>query len=175
MVADNIGLCCSRVFGACNSKYIKTKNDGGARAPTASMPHARRRVEQDGRLAAALPRPCRVRLFCSSDLAAASERRPLVLRNAWEVVTPADECRDPRWFCYSYLVHLGSGKFCIGTFFAKTRSRSRACLSPPSRWSAAARTAAGFRWCSTRPHVNSSASWSVIGCFERALGWSGLI
>lgn len=47
--------------------------------------------------------------FCVSDLTAVSALRPPVLENEWFDLVPPEEA--------SYLVPLGSGKFCIATFF----------------------------------------------------------
>ena len=48
--------------------------------------------------------------FCVSDLTAVSALRPPVLQKWFDLVPPEEEET-------SYLVPLGSGKFCIATFF----------------------------------------------------------
>ncbi|KAG2626322.1 uncharacterized protein LOC120698098 [Panicum virgatum] len=53
-------------------------------------------------------------LLCTSDLSAASELKPPMLRHIWEdnLKPPQDWVRG-----LAYAVHLGSGKFCIARFF----------------------------------------------------------
>ncbi|VAI59152.1 uncharacterized protein LOC119322481 [Triticum dicoccoides] len=54
-------------------------------------------------------------LLCTSDLSSTS--RPPQLHNLWKELAPPKE-----WFLHnSYLVHLGSGKFCIAKFFETGR------------------------------------------------------